>query len=150
MGREKEETEQKGNEQCQFRPTEEEYEGRTHMLAKTRVANDDPDGRLGVIPDEDLRPSLEERHSRVLLDPRLVNQVVVEDDLAVRRRKVVALLAGFVRVLTGRAFAVLACRTLEILAFEGVDLVDDAREDTGRVLGVGRGALDCDGGKSSQ
>lgn len=72
----------------------------------------------------------------------LEDEVVVEDILYVRRDDVLALLAGLVGVLTGRALAVTPARALEVLALDVAEVMDDDRENARRVLRVGRAARD--------
>jgi hypothetical protein len=82
------------------------------------------------------RTDLEEGHGRVLLHTRLVDEVVVDDDLAVGARQVGRLLRGLVRVLAGDALALLASRALQVALLEvgakrGKALVRDDLSEAG-------------------
>ena len=111
------------------------------VLAQPGRADDDADDRVLPVADEALAAGVEERHRRVLLGARLVDEVVVDDNLRVRARQVLALLRRVVRVLTGRALAAIRARgALEVLEFEIVDVLDDDAEDARVVARVGRRA----------
>lgn len=80
------------------------------------IPNLDPDDSLPPIPNETLRSSFKVRHAAVLLNPRLVDHIVVDDDFTIAAGQVLALLRGLRYVLTGLTFAVARC-TLDILTF---------------------------------
>lgn len=80
----------------------------TSAKRRAQRRTDNSDDRVFEVSDELLRSSLEERHGRVLLDSRLVDHVVVDDNLAVGARQVSGLLRRLVRVLPSNALSLLS------------------------------------------
>jgi hypothetical protein len=97
------------------------------------------DNGVPPVANEAFSAGLKVRHARVLLDTCLVHEVVVHDDLAVRVRQVLALLHGLGRILPGLALA-RASGSLDVLALEVVDLVDDNAQNSAGHIHVGRDA----------
>lgn len=73
----------------------------SYLLKKRRTSNDNANfGALPVV-NKLFGSSFEERHSRVLLDPRLVDHIIIDDDFTVRAWSVPRLLSSIVRILAG-------------------------------------------------
>lgn len=73
--------------------------------------------RVPPVSDEPLGAGLEVRHARVLLYTRLVDHVVVDDDLAVAVRQILALLRRLGCILSCLALTA-PSRALDVLAFD--------------------------------
>ncbi|KAJ9480272.1 hypothetical protein PHBOTO_003501 [Pseudozyma hubeiensis] len=101
------------------------------VLAKSSVANGETHLGASPVANKHLSAGLVERHVGVLLDTRLVDDIVVDDEFDVAAGKSLAFTGLGIDVLTGGAFSLLAHDTLlDFSVLEARNVVDDDAQDT--------------------
>lgn len=104
-------------------------------LSDSTVTHDNTNNTVLPVANKDFDGRFKEWLSRVLLDSGLEDQVVIDDDLAIRRRQVVVLLRGIIGILSGLTFSI-ALSARQILPFDVDGMMNRQVEHTGRVLGI--------------